>query len=39
MDYVFVYILLLGLVGLFIDYFFRHYVDAKLLRSASGTAV
>lgn len=39
MDYVLVYMLLLGFVGLFIDRFFRHYVDAKLLRWTAGTVV
>jgi len=39
MDFVLVYMLLLGFVGLLIDRFFRHYVDAKLLRWTSGTVV
>jgi NitT/TauT family transport system permease protein len=39
MDFVLVYMLLLGFVGLFIDRFFRYYVDAKLLRWKSGTVV
>lgn len=39
MDFVLVYMLLLGFVGLFIDRFFRYYVDAKLLRWTSGTVV
>lgn len=39
MDFVLVYMLLLGFIGLFIDRFFRHYVDSKLLRWSSGTVV
>jgi NitT/TauT family transport system permease protein len=39
MNFVLLYMLLLGFVGLFIDRFFRHYVDAKLLRWTSGTVV
>ncbi|RXA21180.1 ABC transporter permease [Methanosarcina sp. MSH10X1] len=39
MDFVLVYMLLLGFVGLLIDRFFRYYVDAKLLRWTSGTVV
>jgi NitT/TauT family transport system permease protein len=39
MDFVLVYMLLLGFVGLFIDRFFRHYVDSKLLRWTAGTVV
>ena len=39
MDSVLVYMLLLGFVGLFIDRFFRYYVDAKLLRWKAGTVV
>jgi len=39
MDFVLVYMLLLGFVGLLIDRFFRRYVDAKLLRWTSGTVV
>ena len=39
MDFVLVYMLLLGFVGLFIDRFFRYYVDAKLLRWTAGTVV
>ncbi len=39
MNFVLVYMLLLGFVGLIIDRFFRHYVDAKLLRWTSGTVV
>jgi NitT/TauT family transport system permease protein len=39
MDFVLVYMLLLGFLGLFIDRFFRHYVDAKLLRWTAGTVV
>lgn len=39
MDFVLVYMLLLGFVGLLIDRFFRHYVDAKLLRWTAGTVV
>jgi NitT/TauT family transport system permease protein len=37
MDFVLVYMLLLGFIGLLIDRFFRHYVDSKLLRWSSGT--
>ncbi|MGB9928975.1 MAG: ABC transporter permease [Methanosarcina sp.] len=39
MDFVLVYMLILGFVGLFIDRFFRYYVDTKLLRWTSGTVV
>jgi len=39
MDLVLVYMLVLGFVGLFIDRFFRYYVDAKLLRWTAGTVV
>ena len=39
MDFVLVYMLLLGFVGLFIDRFFRYCVDAKLLRWTAGTVV
>lgn len=39
MDFVLVYMLLLGFLGLFIDRFFRYYVDEKLLRWKSGTVV
>jgi NitT/TauT family transport system permease protein len=39
MDYVLVYMLILGFIGLFIDRFFRHYVDSKLLRWTAGTVV
>lgn len=39
MDSVLVYMLLLGFIGLFIDRFFRHYVDSKLLKWSSGTVV
>ena len=39
MDFVLVYMLLLGFLGLFIDRFFRYYVDAKLLRWTAGTVV
>ncbi|MDD2614998.1 MAG: ABC transporter permease [Methanosarcina sp.] len=39
MDFVLVYMLLLGFVGLLIDRFFRYYVDAKLLKWTSGTVV
>jgi NitT/TauT family transport system permease protein len=39
MDYVLVYMLLLGFVGLLIDRFFRYYVDTKLLRWAAGTVI
>jgi len=39
MDFVLVYMLLLGFVGLFIDRFFRYYVDEKLLRWQAGTVV
>ncbi len=39
MDFVLVYMLLLGFVGLLIDRFFRYYVDRKLLRWTSGTVV
>jgi NitT/TauT family transport system permease protein len=39
MNFVLVYMLLLGFIGLFIDRFFRHYVDSKLLRWSSGTVV
>ena len=39
MDFVLVYMLLLGFVGLFIDRFFRYYVDTKLLRWTAGTVV
>jgi NitT/TauT family transport system permease protein len=39
MDFVLVYMLLLGFVGLLIDRFFRYYVDAKLLRWTAGTVV
>jgi len=39
MDFVLVYMLLLGFLGLFIDRFFRNYVDAKLLRWTAGTVV
>lgn len=39
MSFVLVYMLLLGFIGLFIDRFFRHYVDSKLLRWSSGTVV
>ena len=39
MDFVLVYMLLLGFVGLFIDRFFRYYVDRNLLRWTAGTVV
>jgi NitT/TauT family transport system permease protein len=39
MNFVLLYMLLLGFVGLFIDHFFRHYVDSKLLRWTAGTVV
>ncbi|MDD3246701.1 MAG: ABC transporter permease [Methanosarcina sp.] len=39
MDFVLVYMLLLGFIGLLIDRFFRYYVDEKLLRWKSGTVV
>lgn len=39
MDFVLVYMLLLGFVGLLIDRFFRYYVDEKLLRWKAGTVV
>lgn len=39
MDFVLVYMLLLGFVGLFIDRFFRYYVDSKLLKWTAGTVV
>ena len=39
MDFVLVYMLLLGFIGLFIDRFFRYYVDEKLLRWKSGTVM
>jgi len=39
MDFVLVYMLLLGFVGLLIDRFFRYYVDAKLLRWTAGTVI
>jgi NitT/TauT family transport system permease protein len=39
MNLVLVYMLVLGFIGLFIDRFFRHYVDTKLLRWTSGTVV
>lgn len=39
MDFVLVYMLLLGFVGLFIDRFFRYYVDEKLLKWTAGTVV
>jgi NitT/TauT family transport system permease protein len=39
MDFVLVYMLLLGFIGLLIDRFFRNYVDSKLLRWSSGTVV
>ena len=37
MDFVLVYMLLLGFIGLLIDRFFRYYVDEKMLRWKSGT--
>jgi NitT/TauT family transport system permease protein len=39
MDFVLVYMLVLGFLGLLIDRFFRYYVDAKLLRWTAGTVV
>jgi len=39
MDFVLVYMLLLGFLGLFIDRIFRHYVDSKLLKWTAGTVV
>jgi NitT/TauT family transport system permease protein len=39
MNFVVVYMLLLGFLGLFIDRFFRYYVDAKLLKWTAGTVV
>jgi len=39
MNFVVVYMLLLGFLGLFIDHFFRYYVDAKLLKWTAGTVV
>ena len=39
MDFVLVYMLLLGFLGLLIDRLFRYYVDAKLLRWTAGTVV
>jgi NitT/TauT family transport system permease protein len=39
MDFVMVYMLILGFLGLFIDRFFRHYVDSKLLKWTAGTVV
>jgi len=39
MDFVLVYMLLLGFLGLFIDRFFRYYVDSKLLKWTAGTVV
>jgi NitT/TauT family transport system permease protein len=39
MDFVMVYMLMLGFLGLFIDRFFRHYVDSKLLKWTAGTVV
>jgi NitT/TauT family transport system permease protein len=39
MNLVLVYMILLGFVGLFIDRFFRHYVDEKLLKWTAGTVV
>jgi len=39
MDFVLVYMLLLGFLGLFIDRLFRYYVDSKLLRWTAGTVV
>ena len=39
MDFVLVYMLLLGFLGLFIDRLFRYYVDAKLLKWTAGTVV
>lgn len=39
MDFVLVYMLLLGFIGLFIDRFFRYYVDTKLLRWKAGTVI
>ncbi len=39
MDFVLVYMLLLGFIGLFIDRFFRYYVDTKLLRWKTGTVI
>lgn len=39
MDFVMVYMLMLGFIGLFIDRFFRHYVDSKLLKWTAGTVV
>lgn len=39
MNFVLLYMLLLGFVGLFIDHFFRNYVDSKLLRWTAGTVV
>lgn len=39
MDFVLVYMLILGFIGLFIDRFFRYYVDTKLLKWKAGTVV
>ncbi len=39
MNFVVVYMLLLGFLGLFIDHFFRYYVDSKLLKWTAGTVV
>jgi NitT/TauT family transport system permease protein len=39
MDFVLVYMLMLGFLGLLFDRFFRHYVDAKLLRWTAGTVM
>jgi NitT/TauT family transport system permease protein len=39
MDFVLLYMLLLGFLGLFIDRLFRYYMDAKLLKWTAGTVV
>ena len=39
MDFVLVYMIVLGFLGLLIDRLFRHYVDAKLLRWTAGTVM
>ena len=39
MDFVIDYMLILGVIGLLIDRFFRYYVDSKLLKWTAGTVV
>jgi len=39
MDHVVVYMLILGFIGLFLDFFFRHFIQSRILKWQKGTVV